>query len=80
MNDAKRDCGHGVTPMRRLVAGVLLALWSSVAPAQTYDNLDQAVSKLTRILVLTVKENEVKVEKGMYVRIPVKVISDSGAK
>ena len=54
--------------MRRLMAGVLLALWSSTTPAQTFDTLDQAVGKLTDWLVLTAKVNGVEIEKGgMYV-------------
>ena len=54
--------------MRRLMAGVLLALWSPVAPAQTYDTLDEAVGKLTDLLVLRAKVNGVEIEgESMYV-------------
>ena len=54
--------------MRRLLAGVLLALWSSVAPAQTYDTLKEAVGRLTELLVEKAKKKGWEPEEeGIYV-------------
>ena len=50
--------------MRKMLAGILLALSSPAAPAQTYDSLEQAVEELTSQLVRGAQVRGVEIAKG----------------